>query len=220
MAAAVVVIIIIIIIIVVVIPIPSTILWISTRKLARISKRWWRRRRPTSSAITTTRSLCRTIYLSRRVRARLRIAPHIAVRVHALGVALHVIGREEHADVPQIIPRVIVRQPRRGVNELPGIALVRARRALSVTMGAVGIVELLPLHRARAQTHEDGALRVGQIIRRARAICPADQVASDAGGIELARVDIAVVVAELLQPEGIGRQRCGASLYLFTSLVN
>ena len=45
--------------------------------------------------------------------------------------------------------------------------------------------DLIPLHRARAQAHQHAALPVGEIIHRAGAICPADQVAGQAVGIEL-----------------------------------
>jgi hypothetical protein len=54
------------------------------------------------------------------------------------------------------------------------------------------------LHRARAEAGQHAALRVGEIIRRARAICPADQVTGDTVVVELAGVDPAATVAELL----------------------
>jgi hypothetical protein len=81
---------------------------------------------------------------------------------------------------------VVVIQSRYTVGELAGVALIGALTALEVALIAIGTIELLALDATCTEAQHHAAQRVGQIIRRARAAAPADQVAGDAAVVALA----------------------------------
>src|SRR5579883_2775100 len=87
----------------------------------------------------------RRIIVPRRVRLGLRVARHIAVRVHPLLVPLYPIGQEKDPGHRIVIARVVIIQPRHVIVELAGVAFVGAQGAHGVAPGAIGAVELLAL---------------------------------------------------------------------------
>src|SRR5579875_973055 len=148
--------------------------------------------------------------MSRRVRPRLWILLHIGIWVHPLRIGLHAIGRHEPPAHWILPPRIIVIQSRYRVGELAGVALVGAQTALEVALIAVGAVKLLALDAACTEAQHHAAQRVGQIIRRARAAAPADQVAGDALILALVLIPAAARERAFLQAKGIRRERRGS----------
>jgi hypothetical protein len=92
-----------------------------------------------------------TSHLSRRIRRRLRVLPHIRIRIDPLRVALLRIHREEQPCDRIIPPGMIVRQAGEWIGLLPGKRPGRARRADRVARGAIGRVKLLPGERGGKQ---------------------------------------------------------------------
>ena len=99
---------------------------------------------------------------------RLRVAPHIPIRVHALHIALHGIRREEHARYRIIIPGVVVVKPCHRVGILAGKAFggIGGHGAALVALGAIGAVDLIGEDSGAAhhvgEGGDDAAERIGQ----------------------------------------------------------
>ncbi len=105
---------------------------------------------------------------------------------------------------------MVVIQSRYRVGELAGVvALIGAQTALEVALIAIGTIELLALDAACTEAEHHAAQRVGQIIRRARAAAPADQVAGDALILALVLIPAAARGRAFLQAKGIRRERRG-----------
>ncbi len=103
--------------------------------------------------------------MPRRVPHRLRIPPHIVIRVHPLQIALHCIRRQEAAHHWVIVPSVVVVQPG-GISILPRKTLVGSHSPLAVTAIAVGTVDLIALDGGTAchgvEGRQDASEGVGQ----------------------------------------------------------
>ena len=120
-----------------------------------------RRRRP-------TRPAWRGVILPCWICVRLRVAPNIPIRVHALHIALHHIRREKHPCYWIIIPGVVVVKSRHRVGILSRKALhgIGGHGAALVPLGAIGAVDLVgenggAAHHIR-EGGNDAAERVGQ----------------------------------------------------------
>src|SRR5579883_3622857 len=100
--------------------------------------------------------------LPRRVRHRLRVLPHVPIRIDPLRVALLRIHREEQAHHRIIPPRMILIQPRERIGFLPGERFGGTRRADRVARGAIRRVKLLPGERSGRETGQQAALVSGR----------------------------------------------------------
>lgn len=140
-----------------------------------------------------------------------RIASDIAVGVHALGVALLLVGGQEAPDHRIIIARVVIIQAGEAIGELTGITLTGSYCTRCVAFGARGAVDLFAEDGALAEAEQDAALGIRQIVGGGTAVAGPDEMACQAVVAELAAQGAGGVVAQFLQAAiGIGCQAGGA----------
>src|SRR5579859_1921309 len=72
-----------------------------------------------------------------------RIPTNVVVGVHPLLITLHRIGADETPHNSVIIARIVVVQTRQCILVLPGVAFIRAHATRTVTLVAIGVVELV-----------------------------------------------------------------------------
>lgn len=104
--------------------------------------------------------------MSCRIILRLRIAPHVIIRVHPLQIALHFVGREEYSDEGVVVARVIVIELGHVISVLACVPFAGAQNAPGVALRAIGAVELVALYGSAGSgivdTGDHTAQRVGE----------------------------------------------------------